>query len=177
VQALIDFIIRNLLALWPIARVYSWQQGVRLRGGILREELPPGLHWRWWFIDEVYRITVAEQTLDLAVGACTTRDGRSVAVSANLAYRIVSVRQMWAAVDDVKCSIRNVALGYLVGECSRQSWDTLTTGRDDVQAQLAAYMTRQLAIWGVEVTRVHITDLVEARQYRLFGDAPTGKAA
>ncbi|HEX8321025.1 hypothetical protein [Longimicrobium sp.] len=87
-QALIDFIIRNLMAFWPLARVNAWEIGLRVRLGHVREELRTGIHWRWPFLDEV-RIRAA------------------------------------------------------------------TAG------------------WGIKVTRLHLTDLVEARQYRFHhGDSP-----
>lgn len=172
-QALIDFLIRNLLRFWPLSRVYSWEQGVRVRCGRLGEELGPGLHWRWPFLDEVFRVTCAEQTLDLATGTVTTRDGRSVAVSAGLAYRVLSVRQMWGAVHAVDRSIANLALGFLAAECARRSWTELLTERDTTERELATYITNELASWGVQVTRVCVTDLVEARPWRVFGDVPS----
>lgn len=170
-QAILDFVVKHVMAFWPLARVYSWQQGVRVRLGKLREELEPGIHWRWPFVDEVFKVSTAEYTLDLRAGAITTSDGHSIAVSANLAYRIVSVRTMWQNVADVDESIQNMALGFLTTECARRSGPELLGDRTEMQGSLASFMTAELAAWGVEVTRVCLTDLVRAKQYRLFMDA------
>ena len=171
-QALINFIIANLKAIWPISRVYSWHRGLLIRGGIIKRELDPGLHCRWPILDEVYTANCAEQTIDLPTAAVTTSCGRSVAVSANIAYRIFSPKSLWQKVSNIERSVTNLTLGFLASECTKRSWDDLTHRRDDVQSELAAHMSKQLEPWGVEITRVYLTDLVEARHYRLFGDAP-----
>lgn len=171
-QALIDFLIGNILALWPIARVYSWQQGVLIRNGILRGEVGPGLHWRWWFVDEYYCVSIAEQTIDLRVGTITTRDGVCAAISANITYRIRSVRMLWQNVYHIDTSLRDLALGFLAEQCSECSWRELHEGRAELQDHLATHMSEAVRHWGVEVVRVYITDLAKARPYRLFGNEP-----
>ena len=171
-QALLNFVITKWKALWPISRVYSWHIGLLIRGGIVKRELEPGLHVRWPILDEVYSETRAEQTIDLPTVAVTTSCGRSVAASANLAYRIFSPKLLWLKVSKFERSVTNLTLGFLADELTKRSWQDLTLRRPDVQAELAAHMSKQLEEWGVEVTRVFITDLVEARHYRLFGDTP-----
>jgi regulator of protease activity HflC (stomatin/prohibitin superfamily) len=171
-QALINFIIANLKAIWPVSRVYGWQHGLLIRGGKLQRELAPGLHWRWSILEEVYTAYSTEQTVDLPTAAITTSDGKSLALSANIAYRVISLKTLWGAVSNIQQSITNVAIGYLATECTKRSWGDLTSGRENLQAELAEHMSRQLSAWGVEVTRVFITDLVEARQWRVFSDAP-----
>lgn len=37
-QALIDFLIRNLMALWPLARVNEWNRAILVRLGKIRRE-------------------------------------------------------------------------------------------------------------------------------------------
>ncbi|MFL5481151.1 MAG: SPFH domain-containing protein [Gemmatimonadaceae bacterium] len=175
-QALINFIIANLKAIWPISRVYGWQQGLLLRGGQLRRELKPGLHMRWPVLEEVYTAYSTEQTIDLPTAAVTTSDGKSIAVSANIAYRVLSIQTLWAAVSNINQSVTNMAIGYLATECTKRSWTDLTERRDEVQAELAALMSKRLAPWGVEITQVFITDLVEARQWRVFSDTPLVRA-
>lgn len=168
-QALIDFLIRNLLALWPVARIYSWEQGVLIRNGRIIREVGPGLHWRWWFADEFYRVSATQKTIDLRAGTVTTADGRTVTISANITYRVRSIRLMWQNVSDVQTSLRDVALGFLAERCSASTWDELQGGRSILGGSLAVHMTDTVAPWGVEVVRVQLTDLVRVRPYRFFG--------
>lgn len=171
-QALINFVIAQWKALWPISRVYTWEKGLLIRGGIIKRELAPGLHIRWPVLDEVYRANCAEQTIDLPTVAVTTSCGRSVAASANLAYRTHSPKALWSKVSNIERSVTNLTLGFLASELTKRTWEDLTQRRDEVQSELAAHMTKQLEVWGVEVTRVYLTDLIEAVSYRLFGDTP-----
>lgn len=169
-QALIDFIIRNLLQLWPIARVYSWQQGLRVRRGVIREELAPGLHWRWWFIDEVKLWAATSIGLDLATASITTTDGVAVSISANVAYRMTSIRQMWTSVWNAEKTLGLVALGEIATRCAQRSWCELRTNRPAIEADLVHGLNTRVAPWGLCIERVHLTDLVITRGHRHYVD-------
>jgi regulator of protease activity HflC (stomatin/prohibitin superfamily) len=171
-QALIDFLVRNLMALWPIARINEWQTGFTVRCGLIHRELTPGLHWRWPFLEEVRRWPATEITVDLPVGAVTTTDGYAAAISANLSYRLVSMRTNWLAVQDSDASLVNVALGVIASECAGRSWPQLCERRRALETDLTGRVNEVAVPWGLLVTRLRLTDLVRARQYRLIGDAP-----
>lgn len=169
-QALIDFVIRNLLQLWPIARVYSYQQGMRVRRGVIREELAPGLHWRWWFVDEVQTWAATQQALDLATASITTADGVSVSVSANIGYRMTSIRAMYLNVWNTATTIRLLALGEIASHCARLSWAELRGPRAAFEASLVGALNQRVTPWGLVVERVHLTDLVVTRGHRHYVD-------
>lgn len=169
-QALINFIMTNLRALWPIARVYQWNLGILVRCGRIVRELRPGIHWRWWFIDEVYQETATEITVELKSGSITTRDGRTVGVGANLSYRIVNACRLWGRVFGFRESVKNLALGYLTAACLSRRWQELTDERDDLQAKLLETLRGDVSDWGVEITRLQLTHLVEAPAFQLLGD-------
>lgn len=169
-QYLLDFIVRNIMAFWPIARVYTWQQGLRVRNGQVKEILYPGLHWRWWFIDEIFKQTSTEQTLDLPACSITTTDGVPIVLSANIAWRVVDVKTQWSTVWSIDVSLAKLMHGLVAQFCSGKSIAELSTNRAALQVYLAQQLTEQGQQWGTEVTRVHVTDFVRARQIKLFGD-------
>jgi regulator of protease activity HflC (stomatin/prohibitin superfamily) len=169
-QALIDFIIRNLLQLWPIARVYSWQQGMRVRRGVIREELGPGLHWRWWFIDEVNTWPATQQALDLATASITTTDGVAVSISANVAYRMISIRLMWLHVWNTQKTLGQLVLGEIATQCAQRAWAELRDQRVTLESSLVTAINARVIPWGIEIDRVHLTDLVITRGHRHYVD-------
>jgi regulator of protease activity HflC (stomatin/prohibitin superfamily) len=171
-QALIDFIIRNLMSLWPIVRVNEWQVGMVVRAGRIQRELPPGLHWRWWFIEEVKTWPGNEVALDLDTAAVTTSDGHAIAVSANIGYRVISLRDMWRGLWNTEASLGKLALGIIATECARQEWEYLRTQRVPLETELRATLNAQMGRWGVSIERVHLTDLVIAKPHRHYMDAP-----
>jgi membrane protease subunit HflK len=172
-QALIDFLIRNLMALWPIARVYSWQIGLRIRNGVAREELRPGLHFRMLFIDEIIRCNVVENTVNLQTGSVVTVDDQTLSISANIAYRITSPKAMWLSVQEPDDSIADIALGKLISLCSKKTWHELKHNRAQVERWLRDRLVSETKDWGIEITRVFLTDCVPAKQIRLFNDGAT----
>lgn len=172
-QALIDFLIRNLLALWPIARVYDWQVAARIRKGRIREELTPGLHWRWWFVDEVKTYPRTEQVVDVQAGAVTTTDGQSVVVSANIGYTVQSLGTLWRRVWNVDSSIKALAAGRILSDVAQRSWEDLHgNARADLEATLRAAINSAVSGWGVTIERVHLTDCVKSRAHRVYLDKP-----
>lgn len=169
-QALIDFLVRNALKFWPLARVYSWQQGLLVRAGLIVRECPPGLSWRWPFLDEVLTWPSTEQSYDLETAAITTTDGEAVALSANLALRLTSIRQLYETVWNTEATIRRLALGEIASYCAQQAWPALQGERAALEATILARLNAQCRAWGFVVTRVRLTDLVRARPHRHYVD-------
>jgi regulator of protease activity HflC (stomatin/prohibitin superfamily) len=169
-QALIDFLIRNLLALWPVARVYSWQHAFRVRNGVAAEELSPGLHWRWWFVDEVRTWPSTQQALDLATASITTTDGYSISISANMAFRVTSIRAMWLNVWNTTATLSQRAIGEIASLCARESWDSLRSDRSALERNLVDALNALAGDWGIEILQVRLTDLVITRGHRHYLD-------
>ena len=176
-QALVDFIVRNLLALWPIARVYEWQVAMLVRGGFIVRPLGPGLHWRWLFIEEVMTWNATANALDLAAGAVTTTDGRRVTISANCRYRIVDIaayyRNVWSTKESLGCTL----LGILCTSCAGRAWPDLIRDRRGLEAALLAEVSEVVACWGIAVDAVNLTDLVLTTAHHHYTDGSMKGAA
>lgn len=169
-QAFLDFVIRNLLALWPIARVYEWQLGMIVRGGKIQRELAPGLHWRWWFFDEVKTWPRTDIGLDLATGNITTCDGVPVSVSANMTYRMTSIATNYRRLWSTENSLKLISLGHLASYCAKQDWPSLQAQRERHEEALRSTLDTVAREWGCEVLRVHLTDCVHTRAHSHFVD-------
>lgn len=168
-QSLIDFILRQLSALWPIARVYEWDAAFMVRNGRITRELATGLHWRWWFIEEMRRYPKRECTVDLESAAITTSDGVAVALSANLSYEMVDISKCWRNVWNLEVTMAKTALGRLCSSSSRRSYEQLMAR--GTESELLAEMQRELGEpWGIRFTRLHLTDCVRLRAHRHYMD-------
>jgi regulator of protease activity HflC (stomatin/prohibitin superfamily) len=160
---------KNLLALWPIARVYTWEQGLLIRRGLIREELPPGLHWRWWFVDEIKKWPSNEIALDLETGTIVTSDGKAVSVSANVSYRMISIAVMYRSVWHAEKTLGLIAVGHIASDCAAMTWPQLRKRRS-VEANLLVSLNSIMAPRGIEVLGVRLTDCVPSRAYRHYHD-------
>lgn len=175
-QALIDLILRNLKELWPFRLVHSWSHGLLVRGGKVKQELKPGIHFRWPFLDQVLSTPNTEQATNLETAAITTSDGHAIAVSANLAWRCTSVRDMWLNVWSVYETLPKLTLGHVATHCAKLTWHDLRYNRAQLETDLLAAINAHVNGWGLVVDRVQLTDLVQVRPYRHYLDGATYKA-
>jgi regulator of protease activity HflC (stomatin/prohibitin superfamily) len=169
-QALIDFIIRNLLALWPIARIYDWQVGMVVRGGRITRELGPGLHFRWWFIDEVKTYPSTDIGLDLPTGSITTLDGVPISVSANLTYRMTSIAQAWRSLWNCENTLKLIAIGELTSYCAQRTWQTLCEDRALHETRLRERLDAAALQRGCTIVRLSLTDCIRTHAHRQYID-------
>lgn len=164
------YIFDKLYLLWPFRIVNSYQQGVRFWLGRDTAELTEGFYAVCPFLGSIEIVDVAEDVINLPVNSITTLDGKAATFSANLAFKIAHARKKFVCVQDFSNSLDALASGYLSASIRGQRWEDLLANQgeleDDVQAKLNAAVKK----WGVRITAVHITDMVEARQYRLFAD-------
>lgn len=169
-QALIDFIIRNVMAFWPFFVVDFNQRAVRIRNGNPIEEVSAGLHFRRLFIEKIHTWYIAEDFIDLPFGDAQTKDGKTVTFSANVGFRIVSPMKMMRAVIDVDENLARLALGQLSTLISKRTFDELAKGNEGMRTWLKQQIDRETSEWGIEVTCVYLTNLSCARQIRLLKD-------
>jgi hypothetical protein len=137
-QALVDFIVRNLMALWPIAMVEEWEIAVMMRNGRIHRTLGTGLHWRWLFIEECKTWPSQEIVIDLPVGSCTTADGHTLTVSANLGYKVADYTTYLRSVWNGEASIKATAIGFLTSTVAGKDWQVMATDRKGFERELCA---------------------------------------
>ena len=170
---LVRFLLDRLLLFWPWRRVYSWQRGLVVRGGVIHREVEPGLVALWPFLDELIRHSVQEDPLDLQVCTRETSDGVPYSVSAALTYCISDLRKLYTVVGDHEGVVAKVAAGHLGRYVSQANSDDLRSGAD-VDGNAMRSLNRELRRYGLRVERFYITDCVRtpARRFYLDGLAP-----
>lgn len=167
-QALIDFLVRNLLALWPVAVVQFNERAILIRNGRIRAELGPGIYWRWWFIEKVLKCPATWDWIDLQFGDVPTLDGIAATFSANVEYRILSPATLWSAISDPDTNLSRLALGKLASLVAMKDWAKLAKNQKSMRTWLRKQLAAETEDCGVEVGRVLITNLVQARPIRLL---------
>lgn len=162
-QAFIDFIVKNMMALWPIARVDEWETGIRVRNGLIRETLAPGLHWRWLFIDHVLTWWSTEMSCALATGVVTCASGEAVCVSANVRFRVVDYAMSKRTIFDLQATLKRNLVGMICTAVASRSWTDIADHRDALGTSLLASVRETAAAWGLAVTAIDMTDLAKTR--------------
>lgn len=154
----------------PFVTVPTWARGVRVRGGKHVKELKPNIHWRWLGIDKVFFVTVVPEVINLPTQSITTKDRVEVTFSANIEYEVVDAVAKFTKVSDFDNSLVNAAMGHIAKKIRDWTYDELIDGQRKLELSLRETLTTYVRDWGVKINDVRLTDMVKARQYRLFGD-------
>lgn len=169
-STLLEAVFNNVLQLLPCRIVHSFERGVLFHMGTDVRALEPGLHWFIPFVQSIEVVNVAPETRNLVTQTVTTKDGHSVTFSANVCYRIVDARVMYTAVQDFDGSMEAYAMVHLARAISRLTLAQLKRNRAQIERQFARALSRRVKAWGARIEYVGLTDLTEARAFRLFGD-------
>lgn len=169
-QELLHFLLDQFWELCPLFRVEEWELGMLVRGGKILRELAPGIHWKVPYLDEIKTHTSAEVVIDLATAAVETSDGIPFAVSANIAYCMESIAANYRAVWDGEESLQRLALGRIASYLAEKDAAHLRADRGALERRLRTDLNRSVKDWGLNVTRVHLTDCVRIRAHRHYVD-------
>lgn len=169
-QPIIDWLIDNFYALWPLWRVEFWETALRVRGGIDRDILAPGLRWRWPLFDEIEREPTTVQTINLPACSITTADAVAVTASGNVRFRVVDIRLYWRSIHDGHDVLSNILMGRLARSICDNDFGMLHDQWDELHDEVLANLQDAVGCYGVKVEAVDLTDFVPCRQYRLFLD-------
>lgn len=145
----------------------EFERGVVLRFGKYNKTLEPGLHWLIPFnIDNVLVDNVVPRTVNLGAQGLTTRDGKTVTLSAVITAQIRDVRKAMLEVENVDSALIDscyAAIGDLV---VAHDWESIKT--PEFSELVTKACRKQAWRYGIEVLRVQLADLTPSRALRLF---------
>lgn len=155
----------ELFQFWVV--ISEFERGVVLTLGRFKGRiLDPGFHWHWPFrVDWVYVENIVTRTHVLNPQALTTKDGRTISVTAVITFNIRDIKKAVLEVEGVDHAINDscsAAVGAHVGGCD---WGELR-GEPAADA-LTKACRRQAWRYGIEIERVQLTDLALCRVIRL----------
>lgn len=155
--------------LWPLRHIRSWERGVFMCcGWTYKKQLSPGV-WPFipWFM-AIEVLPVVEDVIDLPTQSITTSDGRMVSFSANVSYEVTDVVALYTQVQDFGENLSRVAAGHLAMRVREWSWDELQEGQRKLESSLRDTLTTRVKGWGVRILETRLTDMVQAKQFRLI---------
>ena len=174
----VETILSRLAELWPWRRVQPWQRAVRSSfipfRGVRITVLQPGIARAVPWFDSIETRDVQEDSVNLATQSVTTQDGIAVTFSASFMYEIEDVKAAVFNVKDFSSSLQDLSLMHLSERVRAWTWAELLERQKDLEDSLRGTLTTRAKRWGVRITKCGMTDLVKARQFRLFGELSTG---
>ena len=151
-------------------RITNWPRWFGFRSGVEVRGLGPGL---WWYVplfQSFQALKIKTQTEDLRAQSITTADGKSVVVSGAIQWKITDVKKALLDVYDLDRNLLNTALGVIAKFVNGRTFEACKD-IESLEAEILKGTREAAAGWGAKITEVFITDLVEAKTYRLIGGA------
>ena len=149
------------------ATVFPYERGVFLRMGKYKKTLKPGLYFCFPVIDEVQKLDVTPQVINLPNQSVTTKDDKILAVSGAVEYSIHDVRKALLEVQNFDASLQNLSMG-VIGNYAKQRTYGDCIKLDGFEQEVIEGIRNRASEWGLKVTRFWITDLAKHHVYRLM---------
>jgi regulator of protease activity HflC (stomatin/prohibitin superfamily) len=165
--AFFAFILLVILA--RSARIVSqFEKGLVLRLGKYHATANSGLNFLAPLIDELIKVDMREQVINVEPQKVITRDNVTVTVDAVIYYRVVDPVRAVFEVQNFALAATTLAQTNLRNLIGDKSLDETLIARDMINTNLRAVLDEATNTWGVKVTRVEVqkidppSDITEA---------------
>ena len=112
-------------------------------------------------------MTIYQPGETILLKSVITKDGESVVIKGVVKYKISNVEKFYTDVTDAIGALRDISMGCIFDACKTMSWDEL---RDtDLPEMITPRVRKQAFRWGIDVSRVTVTDLSRMSSYRILG--------
>jgi regulator of protease activity HflC (stomatin/prohibitin superfamily) len=162
--ALVIFLIWFWNSLYVIK---EWERGVVLRlGRMLPDAKPAGLRLVFWPIENLYRMSLRIETLEVPSQDIITRDNVSVKVNAVCYFRIVDANLALSQVQNYSYATSQKAQTTIRSIVGQFELDEILAEREKVNAKLQIILDQDTEPWGIKVNKVEVkqVDIPEQMQ-------------
>lgn len=139
-----------------------------MRFGKFNAVLEPGLHFflPLW-IDRVVGESVVVETMQIKPQSLTTKDGKTVVITAVVTFRIEDIRTFLLDVEGRNNVVEDSSYGSIASFVMKRTWDELV-GLDDLGNELTKSVRRLAKRYGVDIISVQLIDFIQCRPLRLI---------
>lgn len=165
---LIQFLDRLLCWIPRIWLISPDESGIRITLGNRVKSTLPGWYIYWPLIQEIMKITITPQVVDLRAQSVMTKDGKDMCFGGAIMYRIREAQNAILKVQDYDKSLQTLALGIIsryIGEAEQLNIPCIETA-------ILNGIRKDARGWGIEIMRIYITDLGTAKNIRILTDRP-----
>ena len=131
------------------------------RFGKFTRTLAPGLNFIVPFLDSVaHKISILERQLPEFRISVITKDNVEVQLEATVFYRLVDAAASVYRIQDIDSAIHTAATSIVRSAAGKLELDELQSSRESMNEEIAINLQEAATIWGIEITRTEITDVV-----------------
>jgi regulator of protease activity HflC (stomatin/prohibitin superfamily) len=145
----------------------EFERAVVLRLGKFNRTLEPGLHFLIPFnVDNTIVDNVVPRTVNLGAQGLTTKDGKTITLSAVVTAQIRDIRKATLEVEHVNEALVDSCYATIGDLVVAHDWDDVR--KPEFSITLHKACRRQAMKYGIEILRVQLSDLTPSRAIRLF---------
>ena len=131
------------------------------RFGKFTRTLAAGLNFIVPFLDSVaHKISILERQLPEFRISVITKDNVEVQLEATVFYRLVDAAASVYRIQDIDAAIHTAATSIVRSAAGKLELDELQSSRESMNAEIATNLQEAATIWGIEITRTEITDVI-----------------
>lgn len=131
------------------------------RFGKYLKTLNAGLNLIVPFLDSIaHKLSILERQLPQFNISVITKDNVEVNLEATVFYRIVDASRSVYRIQDVDGALDTAATSIVRSAAGKLELDELQSSRESMNQEIAREMQNAAEVWGIEITRTEITDVV-----------------
>lgn len=147
--------------------VRPYERAVHIRRGKLKRVCKPGIYFKLPLeLDQIVKVNVVTTTSNLKTQVVMREDGTSVVVGVVIRWRVreEAVDRLVIDLEDYETVLADTTLG-MVARVFIQSKASMSL--PEMQAKILEAVRRRLGKFGFDVEDIYITDVANARTFRL----------
>ncbi|MCB9801600.1 MAG: SPFH/Band 7/PHB domain protein [Pseudomonadales bacterium] len=149
-----------LIGLYALVRsvriIRQYEKGLIVRLGKYHATANPGLTLLMPFIDDLIRVDMREQVINVLPQSVITQDNVVVTVDAVIYYKIVDPVKAEFEIENFSLAATTLAQTNLRNIIGDKQLDETLTARDSINASLRTILDEATNAWGVKVTKVEL---------------------
>ena len=131
------------------------------RFGKFTKSLESGLSLIIPFVDRVaFKVDILERQLPAFKISVITEDNVEVGLESTVFFRVLDAAKSVYRIRDVNAAIQNTAISVIRSAAGKLELDDLQSSRESMNQEIAERLTQAAEVWGVEVTRTEILDVL-----------------
>ena len=113
------------------------------------------------FVDRVaFRVDILERQLPPFKMSVITEDNVEVELVATVFFRVLDAAKSVYRIRNIDLAIENTAISVVRSAAGKLELDDLQSSREAMNQEIAARLSKAAEVWGVEVTRTEILDVL-----------------
>ena len=137
------------------------------RFGKYSKTLSAGLSIIIPYLEKVaHKISILERQLKEFTISVISKDNVEVKLETTVFYRLVDASRSVYRIRDVQSAINTAATSIVRSAAGRLELDDLQSSRDSMNEEISKNLQQAAEVWGIEITRTEITDIIVDEQTR-----------